>query len=287
MKPKLSRLIQGCMTWGVWGKDLSTADMTKRIEANVELGVTSFDHADIYGHYTTEAAFGKALAQCSVHRNEMELISKCGIQLVHESRGTKVKHYNYRASYIVQQAEQSLKNLQTDYLDVFLLHRPSPLMEVNEIKEAVTQLLSAGKIKSFGVSNFTPAQIKYLTPDLDIASNQIECSLTHHQALEDDTLFFHQQHDILTMAWSPLGNALTAEAASPVPSKLEALAQKYNCSRAQLLIAWLLKHPAQLYPVVGTTQTPLLHEAVDSRNIDLDLQDWYMLYEAARGQEVA
>lgn len=287
MKSNLSRLIQGCMTWGIWGKDLNTADMTKRIEANVELGVTSFDHADIYGNYTTEAAFGKALTHSSVHRNEIELITKCGIQLVHAGRGTRVKHYNYRASYIIQQAEQSLQNLQTDYLDVFLLHRPSPLMEVDEIKEAITKLQNEGKIKSFGVSNFTPAQIQYLTPELDIRSNQVECSLTHHQPLEDDTLFFHQEHNIVTMAWSPLGQGLNPDAPASLKSKLKSLAVKYDCSPAQLLIAWLLRHPARLYPVLGTTQTPRLREAVDSRDIDLDLQDWFILYEAARGEEVA
>jgi len=274
------------MSWGLWGKNLSPGDMAQKIENAVSLGVSSFDHADIYGHYTTEAAFGKAFAQCSLQREDIELISKCGIQLVHKSRGAKVKHYNYRTSYIVQQVEQSLLNLQTDYLDVFLLHRPSPLMQVDEIKEAITKLQEEGKIKSFGVSNFTPAQIQYLSADLDISTNQIECSLSHHQPLEDGTLLFHQQQDIQTMAWSPLGDVFSRDTSSVVHSALASLSEKYGCSSAQLLIAWLIKHPAYIYPVLGTTQTHHLREAVDSQSIDLDLQDWFILYEAARGQEV-
>ena len=274
------------MSWGVWGADFSAREMALRIEQNVEMGVTSFDQADIYGNYTTEATFGQALIQSTVRREKLQLISKCGIQLINPERNSRVKHYDYRASYIIQQAEQSLKNLRTDYLDLFLLHRPSPLMQVSEIAEAVRQLKKAGKIRAFGVSNFTRAQMRYLSSELDIFANQIECSLTHTLPLEDDTLFYHQQHAIQTQAWSPLGKALQLEPANPLAGTLNQLAEEYSCSTAQLLTAWLLAHPAQLHPVLGTTKTEHLREAVASQTIELDRQDWVVLYEAARGREV-
>ena len=149
MKQKYSRLIQGCMTWGIWGKNFSCDEMAKRIAHNVELGLSTFDHADIYGNYTTEEEFGRAFLKSGIQRDHIQLISKCGIQLINDERNTYVKHYNYAKDYIIAQAEQSLINLKTDYLDLFLLHRPSPLMEINDIKEAITQLQDQGKILDF------------------------------------------------------------------------------------------------------------------------------------------
>ena len=194
MKQNYSKLIQGCMTWGIWGKDFSTKAMSKHISETIELGLTTFDHADIYGNYTTEASFGDAFQKTGLARDSIQLISKCGIQLVNDDRKTYVKHYNYSKDYIIAQAEQSLKNLKTDYLDLFLLHRPSPLMQIDEIKEAITQLINQGKIIDFGVSNFTPAQMAFLNEDLEISANQIQCSLTHLIPFEDDCLFYHQKH---------------------------------------------------------------------------------------------
>jgi len=287
MKHKFSRIIQGCMTWGVWGKDFNTAEMVKRISENVDIGVTTFDHADIYGNYTTEEAFGRAFQQSQINRDKIQLISKCGIQLVNEKRNSYVKHYNYDSSYIVKQAEQSLQNLKTDYLDLFLLHRPSPLMQNDDILEAVSQLKKQGKIKAFGVSNFTPQQIDYLHKDLKVSTNQIECSLTHTKPIEDDTLLFHQKQDIKTMAWSPLGESLRLGENSVLKQNLNKLSEKYNCSVPQLVLAWLLHHPAQVYPVIGTTNPQRVKTAIESLNIKLRHQDWFVLYEAARGYEVA
>lgn len=286
MKTQYSRIIQGCMTWGVWGQNFNTQDMARRIAANVDLGVTTFDHADIYGDYTTEAAFGKAFLQSQLSRDQIQLISKCGIQLINEKRGSYVKHYNYDSAYIITQVEQSLQNLKTDYLDLFLLHRPSPQMQVDEVLEAVTSLKNSGKIKHFGVSNFTPQQIDYLSQSIDIEANQIQCSLTHYKPLEDDTLFYHQQKDIMTMAWSPLGDVFEIDELSEFRQETCEQAEKYECSEMQIMLAWLLKHPAMIYPVVGTSKTQRIKEAVESLAIDLQLQDWFMLYEAARVQEV-
>jgi predicted oxidoreductase len=281
-----SRIIQGCMTWGIWGKNFSIQEIAESIEENVDLGVTTFDHADIYGDYTTEAEFGKALLQSKISRDKIQLISKCGIQLINESRKTHVKHYNYDASYIIAQAERSLKHLQTDYLDLFLLHRPSPLMQISEIVEAITQLKKEGKIKDFGVSNFTPQQINFLKNEIDVSANQIQCSLTHYQPLEDDSLFYHQQHNIITMAWSPLGGAHRLEVHSELKKALKVQSEKYECTESQLVLAWLLKHPAKIYPVLGTSKTKRIEEALGALKIELSLQDWFILYEASRGTEV-
>ena len=274
------------MTWGKWGANFSTKGMSQNIEQIVDLGVTTFDHADIYGDYTTEEEFGKAFVKSQINRDDIQLISKCGIQLHNEKRNTFVKHYNYDASYIINQAEQSLKNLKTDYLDLFLLHRPSPLMHIDEVTEAIHHLKKEGKIKYFGVSNFTPQQIDFLDQSLDVSANQIQCSLTHYQLFEDDSLFYHQQHNIMTMAWSPLGESLKFGENSVLKQNLNTLSEKYNCSISQLVLAWLCKHPAYIYPVIGTTKTERVREAVESLNINLDLQDWFVLYEASRGREV-
>ena len=130
MKSKFSRIIQGCMNWGKWGSSLSTNEMEKLIHFNIENGITSFDHADIYGDYTTEIEFGKAFKNSSIKREEVEFISKCGIQYVGETRSNKVKHYQYDSDYIIFSAEKSIKDLNADYLDIFLLHSTAALFKV-------------------------------------------------------------------------------------------------------------------------------------------------------------
>src|SRR5690554_45832 len=166
------RIIIGCMSWGAWGKQLSTKEQAALIQFCTENGNTTFDHADIYGDYTTEADFGKALIESDVQREEIQLISKCGIQYVGETRNNKIGHYNYSKEYIIWSAEESLRNLKTDYLDTFLLHRPSPLMEPNEIAEAITHLQESGKIIQFGVSNFTPSQVDLISDKIEVSDRK-------------------------------------------------------------------------------------------------------------------
>jgi predicted oxidoreductase len=137
---KYSRIIAGCMSWGNWGKQFSTQEMIAQLQLTLEAGITTFDHADIYGDYTTEAQFGKAFSESKIERESIQLISKCGIQYVGESRDNQIKHYNYSKEYIVWSVEKSLKDLRTDYLDLLLLHRPSPLMQPDEIAEAIDLL---------------------------------------------------------------------------------------------------------------------------------------------------
>ena len=137
-KNPFSRIVAGTMSWGQWGKQLSKKEMITLINDCLECGLSSFDHADIYGGYTTESEFGNAFAESDIARENIQLISKCGIQLLSENRINTIKHYNYSKEYIIWSVEESLKHLKTDYLDLLLLHRPSPLMQPNEIAEAIS-----------------------------------------------------------------------------------------------------------------------------------------------------
>jgi predicted oxidoreductase len=283
---KESRLIAGTMKWGSWGKKLNTFEMSRLIETYFEQGINTFDHADIYGAYSTEAVFGSAFSTLNIDRKEVRFISKCGIQLVNESRRVNRKHYEYSAQYIRQQVEQSLNNLQTEYLDVLLLHRPSPLMDFQEIGSIVTELLKEKKINQFGVSNFKPSQISLLQKTCPVAINQVEISFVHPEALLNETLDFHQLHGIETQAWSPLGNyfTLTNHSIKPLPTNM---AKKYECTVDQLLLAWLLKHPANIKPVIGTTNPERIQAAKMALEIHLTTEDWFELLALSRGEDVA
>ena len=285
---QFSPVIAGCMSWGSWGKDFSIHEMTSLLNFCVESGITSFDHADIYGAYTTEKSFGKALKQSDVKRNQIQLISKCGIQYVAESRNNKIKHYNYTKEYIVWSVEESLRNLQTDFIDLYLLHRPSPLMQAEEIAAAIDQLKTQGKIKQFGVSNFTVSQMQLLQTCLPIEVNQIEISLTHFESLFSGSLVYMQGQKIRPMAWSPLGSYFTNknEQNSRISTVVRELTEKYNATENQILLAWLLKHPAGIIPVVGTTNTQRLQNALASKELDLEIEDWFALLVASQGHKV-
>lgn len=275
------------MTYGQWGKQLSTQQIAQRIEANLENGISSFDHADIYGDYTTEAEFGKALKASKINRKDIQIISKCGLQLPSKKRQNQLKHYQYNADYIIAQAKQSITNLKCDYLDVFLLHRPSPLMQSDEIAKAVEQLQSQGLIKQFGVSNFSLAQIDYLTASVNIAYNQIQISITHLEAIESDHLYGLAQRQIQPMAWQPLGDIFKLSPNARLNKTLTELSMKYSITEAQLALLFLNKLPFDILPIIGTTSINRAKLLVETQQLDLERQDWFKLYEASRGFEVA
>lgn len=283
-----SKIIAGTMTWGEWGKKLDKKGMQELMHHCFENGITTFDHADIYGGYTTETDFGKAFVESGIQREEIQLISKCGIQYMCDRRPNRVKHYNYEASYIVWSAEESLKNLQTDYLDLFLLHRPSALMHPDEIAKAVEQLKAQGKIKEFGVSNFTPSQIELVGSKSAIATNQIEFSLTAHEAMHNGSLDQMLLKNITPMAWSPLGSVFREKNAQTarIQQQLLEFIPKYNATADQLLLAWILKHPAGVHPVIGTTSPDRISNSIKATEIELDLQDWFLMLTASTGHKV-
>ena len=288
MAKKFSRIIQGCMTWGVWGKQLSKKEMTTLIHHSIESGITSFDHADIYGDYTTEAEFGNALEASGVDREQLQLISKCGIQYVGKTRNNPIKHYQYDADYIIWSAEKSITDLKCSYLDLFLLHRPSPLMHPDEIAKAFDDLTSRGLVKSFGVSNFSPSETALISSSNKIEANQIEFSLTAIDAMHNGSLNDMILNNISPMCWSPLGNVFKekTEQTARIHQVLDELTQKYNATKDQLLLAWILKHPAKIYPVIGTTSAERITNASRVPDIQLTEIDWFSLLVASKGHKV-
>lgn len=285
---RFSKIIAGTMTWGSWGKDLSTTQMGHLINFCIEKGITTFDHADIYGGYTTEEAFGKALKQSGTKRDQIELISKCGIQYMAEARDNTIKHYDLSEKYIIWSVEQSLKNLQTDYLDLLLLHRPSPLMNPEEIAGAALTLKEAGKIRSLGVSNFTPSQTDLIRSATEVTVNQIQFSATHYESMLNGELDHMMLKGIRPMAWSPLGSVFRED--SPQTQRIKKLMfdliEKYKATADQLLLAWILKHPSGIIPVIGTTNPDRIANSMKATEIDLELEDWFKILVASQGHKV-
>lgn len=288
LQHSFSRIIAGTMTWGSWGKGFSIDEMVSALQHCLDIGISTFDHADIYGGYTNEADFGRAFIRSGVSRDKVQLISKCGIQYVCDARENRLKHYNYSRDYIVWSAEQSLQNLNTDYLDLFLLHRPSPLMHPEEISSAVDQLRRDGKVLHFGLSNFTPSQVALIESLVPVEGHQVEISLTADGAMHDGTLDDCIMNGRLAMAWSPLGSYFRekGEKQDRIRQVMAKLTEKYRASELQLLLAWLLKHPAKIYPVVGTTDQGRLNESVTATNIQLELEDWFELLVSSQGHKV-
>ncbi len=276
------------MSWGRWGKNLSTQEQAEMIEFCIQNGYTSFDHADIYGDYTTESDFGNAFIESGIPREEIQLISKCGIQLVGKTRTNTINHYNYAKEYIIWSAEESLKRLKTDYLDTFLLHRPSPLMHPDDIAEAITYLQESGKIRQFGVSNFTPSQVDLISNKITISVNQIEFSLTQHEAMLNGALDHMLQHHIQPMAWSPLGIVFKEEneQTSRIKIALSLLSKKYDVAEEALLLSWILKHPSKISPVIGTTNKERIKNVQKALETPLELEDWFTLLKASQGHDV-
>jgi len=287
-KTPFSRLIAGTMTWGVWGKDLTKIQMTERIEACVAHKITAFDHADIYGDYTTEAAFGKAFRESQVARSDVQFISKCGIQLPLATRGNTIKHYTYAANYMIASVEQSLRNLQTEYLDLLLLHRPSPLLQVEEVATAVNKLTREGKIVEVGLSNFDPAQTALLQTVIDVRYNQIEFSLTAYEAMINGHLSYMQVHTITPMCWSPLGTVFSKNdpRSQRVATLAQQLADTYTVSVEVILLAWIIKHPAGILPVFGSTNLQRIANLYQATTLELTEQDWFALWTASAGTAV-
>jgi predicted oxidoreductase len=287
-KTTFSPIIAGTMTWGIWGKNCNTNQMAELIHCCIEKNITSFDHADIYGGYTTEAAFGKAFIESNIDRQKVQFISKCGIQMINEERKNVVKHYNYSTNYIIWSVEQSLKNLQTDYLDLLLLHRPSPLMQADEIATAIEKLKGEGKILDFGVSNFTPSQTDLIQTKTNINYNQIEFSITQHEAMLNGSLDHMQTNNIMPMAWSPMGSIFKKDDAQTQRIKKIAttFSEKYNVPLDVILLAWILKHPSNILPVCGTADKPRIANLMKATTVEMELQDWFTLLAESSGTDI-
>lgn len=284
------------LVYGVWrladAEDTSVKHVREKIDLCLEQGITTFDHADIYGDYECEKLFGKALAADSDLRSKMQLISKCDIALMSDKfPDRRVKFYDTSAEYIRASAEQSLQNLSTDYLDLLLIHRPDPLMNAAETGAVLDELVDSGKVKAVGVSNFDVWDWRLLQANMrhPLATNQIEMSLLQRDAFTNGALSAMQLDGITPMAWSPLGGgALFAD--TPETRRLaplfERLAKEQDASADHVALAWLLAHPANILPVVGTNNPERIKTLSNILNIDIDRETWFELWTAAAGQEV-
>jgi len=289
-KTTLSPIISGTMNWGVWDKNLTLKEMENMIQISIENKITTFDHADIYGDYTTEADFGKAFQASKIAREKLQLITKCGIQLVTENRPeNKIKHYDYSKDYIIWSVEESLKKLKTDYVDVFLLHRPSPLMQADEIAEAVEKLKSEGKIIDFGLSNFTSSQTELIRQKTEVSYNQVQFSATHFEAMTDGSLDYMQTHGIRPLSWNPLGTVFREDTKKTRRLKklFAELVQKYGFGSDTLLLAWILKHPAGVIPIAGTVNVARIQSLMKAVELEMDKEDWFAIWTESMGDDVA
>jgi len=288
-KTALSPIISGTMNWGVWDKNLTTKEMENLIQLCIENKITTFDHADIYGSYTTEADFGKAFHNSKISREKLQLITKCGIQMIAESRPNKIKHYDYSRDYIVWSVEESLKKLKTDYVDVFLLHRPSPLMQADEIAEAVEKLKAEGKIIDFGLSNFTSSQTELIRHKTEVSYNQVQFSATNFEPMVDGSFDYMQTHGIRPLSWNPLGTVFREDTKKTRRLKklLSDLVKKYGFGSDTLLLAWILKHPSAVIPIAGTVNIARIQSLMKAVELEMDKEDWFAIWTESRGEEVA
>ncbi|MTH17053.1 aldo/keto reductase [Flavobacterium sp. LC2016-01] len=288
-KTTLSPIISGTMNWGIWDKNLSTKEMENLIQISIENKITTFDHADIYGDYTTETDFGKAFKASKISREKLQLISKCGIQMIAEKRPeNKIKHYDYSKDYIIWSVEESLKKLKTDYIDVFLLHRPSPLMQTDEIAEAVEKLKAEGKIIDFGLSNFTNSQTELIRQKTEVSYNQVQFSATHFEPMIDGSLDYMQTHGIRPLSWNPLGTVFREDTKKTRRLKklFSVLLEKYHLGADTLLLAWILKHPAGVIPIAGTVNVARIQSLMKAVELKMDKEDWFAIWTESMGDDV-
>lgn len=280
--------IIGTMSWGRWGQKWNQHQMSDFISYAQSHGLNTFDMADIYGDHTTEAEFGPAWKLSGLSRDQLVFITKTGIVMEKFSKDGLTKYYDHSAEYIIQSCEKSLKNLQTDYIDVYLIHRPGPLMAYDEMAEAAIKLKKEGKIREFGVSNFTASQMNVLSDFIPLYCNQIECSIKHYDPMINGDLDHCIKGGIIPMAWAPLGKVFAENSVQNerITQKLKLLSEKYNCPQDIILYKWLQKHPSGIIPVVGTTQKERLFNGVQYQDLTLTTIDWYDLWTASLGHKV-
>jgi predicted oxidoreductase len=286
--PKVSPAIYGFWRWST-EVDNTTATMEKIVNLCLELGVNTFDHADVYGSWKSEEVFGKVLAQKSFKREDIVLFTKCGLNIPNPGNpDIRIKHYNTSKEHIVQSVDNSLRKLKTDYIDIFLLDHLDPISNLEETALQLDQLKSSGKIKNIGVANFTVFQHQLLASYLrtPIVTNHIELNLLNTAALDNGQLDYIKQKYMRPLVSAPLAGGRietgTDKLAIRVHQKLEDIGKKYGANVESTAVAWLIKLGA--LPIIGTTNEQRIRNIVNAFTIDLDRQDWYELYAASKGE---
>ncbi|NCH33997.1 aldo/keto reductase [Cronobacter sakazakii] len=286
--PTFSHLVMGY--WRLMEWNYSARELVGFIEQHLELGITTVDHADIYGNYQCEAAFGEALRLAPHLRDKMEIVTKCGIATTAKPENV-IGHYITERAHIVQSAENSLRHLHTDVLDLLLIHRPDPLMDADEIAEAFLELHKSGKVRHFGVSNFTPAQFSLVQSRLPftLATNQVEISPVHQPLLLDGTLDLLQQLRIRPMAWSCLGGGrlFSDESFAPLRTELHQVAEETGAQTIeQVVYAWVMRLPSRPLPIIGSGKIDRVKSAVGALSLEMSRQQWFRIRKAALGYDV-
>jgi predicted oxidoreductase len=287
---ELSRVVYGM--WRVGDdEDTSPNHVQAKVEACLAQGITTIDQADIYGGYTAEAIFGAALRQSPGLRDKLEIVTKCDI-VVDAGRhsGTQVKHYDTSAGHITASVEASLRDMATDHVDLLLIHRPDPLMNHHETGACLDALIASGKVRAVGVSNFRPWDWALLQSAMqtNLVTNQIELSLLCNEGFTNGDVAHLQKEGVHPMAWSPLGGGrLLAEAPAPLRARMDQIGADNGTDWAAVAVAWLLRHPAGILPVMGTNSLSRIARLSEALNVDMDRQMWFDLYTLALGHEVA
>ncbi|MBN4082868.1 MAG: oxidoreductase [Lutibacter sp.] len=291
-KLEISRIVHG--HWRLTDWNLNAEELLKLTQQTIELGISTFDHADIYGNYSCEKLFGDALNLNKGLRKDIQIITKCGIKLISDKfPSRKIKLYDYSFDHIISSVENSLINFRTDYIDVLLLHRPSPFINPEEVSKAFSILKQQGKVLNFGVSNFNPQQFNMLTSYLEepLITNQVEMSPYCLEHFENGNIDYFLTEKIKPMAWSPLagGNIInpTTEKGQRLLNTLSEVANDLSINNIDTLIySWLLNHPAQIIPVIGTRKIERIKNAINALKIKLSSDLWQKIYIASLGKDL-
>ncbi|MBC3881665.1 aldo/keto reductase [Undibacterium sp. LX40W] len=287
--PEFSQIVLGLWRLSSW--QMSAQERVSFLEQALELGITTIDEADIYGDYTSEALLGEAFALAPHLRQQFQIVSKCGIQFPSAQKPLQTSHiYETSAAHIIGSAENSLRNMQLDSLDLLLIHRPDPLMDADEIAEAFTHLRSRGKVQHFGVSNFTPSQFSLLHSRFPLVTNQVECSLLQMAPIYDGSFDQCQQLRISPMIWSALGGGALFEGKTEQSRRvllaLEKIAVELEVSTSTIALAWIFRHPVHPLVLTGSSRVQALQEAVQASHLQLSREHWFDLWRASTGVDI-
>ncbi len=279
------------IVYGMWRlgdvEDTSPAHVQAKIEACLEQGITTMDQADIYGGYMAEEIMGAALTPTI--KDQIEVVTKCDI-LIPEGRYADVggKYYDTSREHILASVDHSLRLMGIDKIDLLLVHRPDPLMDHHETGAALDEVIASGKVRSVGVSNFKLHDWNLLqsATEAKLVTNQIELSLTANEALTNGDMAYLQERGIAPMAWSPLGGGALMTESTPLTAVMDEVANANSVDRAAVAVAWILAHPANVMPVMGTNNINRIKGFSDALKVKMDRPTWFKLYEAALGHEV-